>query len=290
MKTSALPALERALVTYARRVPLRRGKLRLIDYLWRAAVGSEATRRVADLKYGGMKIPCDLAGELQRQFYFFGTYFVEEHILNCWTADAKAAKIIFDVGANFGIYSLAALASQPDAVVHAFEPTPEIANHLRQTAELNRLKKLFVHEVAVSHRNGQGILHRLGGVGTNEGMNYISASTGQAGGERVQTICLDDFCHQRDIASVDLLKLDVQGHEHLVLRGANDLIRRGALRTVYVELNWRTGSSTGCPATESIRILAEAGYQFASPADCQNWRVAGLWLRSLGDIIARKLT
>jgi hypothetical protein len=37
------------------------------------------------------------------------------------------AKVLLDVGANASIYSLAALAIQPDAVIHAFEPTLEIA-------------------------------------------------------------------------------------------------------------------------------------------------------------------
>ena len=69
-------------------------------------------------------MPCDLGEMLQRQFYFFGTYFLEEDILRCWEAAAKGAKVVLDVGANAGIYSLAALAAQPDVTVYAFEPTP----------------------------------------------------------------------------------------------------------------------------------------------------------------------
>ena len=92
---------------------------------------------------------CDLNEMLQRQFYFFGTYFLEEDILRCWASAAKGAKVVLDVGANAGIYSLAALAVQPDAFVHAFEPTPEIAARLRATAKLNQLDNLYVHEAAV---------------------------------------------------------------------------------------------------------------------------------------------
>ena len=60
----------------------------------------------------------DLNEMLQRQFYFFGTYFLEEDILSCWETAAKGAKVIFDVDANSGIYSLAALGIQLDAIVH----------------------------------------------------------------------------------------------------------------------------------------------------------------------------
>src|SRR5262245_47048324 len=186
------PVLERALITYARVFPLRKGKLRVIDWLWRAAAGGRGTARLAQLRYGGLKMPCDLTEMLQRQFYFFGTYFLEEQILDCWTKAAKEAEIVFDIGANSGIYSLAALASQPNAVVHAFEPTPEIAGRLRQTAQLNHLDNLLVHEVAVTSHSGEAILRRYrGDSGTNEGMNYIYGETGEPGAERVQTICLD---------------------------------------------------------------------------------------------------
>jgi FkbM family methyltransferase len=282
------PALERALIVYARKFPVRKGKLRLIDCLWRAAAGSCGTARLANLRYGGLKMPCDLTEMLQRQFYFFGTYFLEEQILNCWTKAAKEAEVIFDVGANSGIYSLAALAMQPNAVVHAFEPTPEIAGRLRQTAQLNRLENLIVHEVAVASHTGQAVLSRYrGGLGTNEGMNYICAGTGKPGEERVSTICLDKFCYQRDITRIDLLKIDVQGHEHSVLLGARDLIGHGRLGVIYMELNWLRGPGSLCPATESIQLLAKVGYRFASPADCHNWREAGSWLHGLTDVIAR---
>ena len=70
---------------------------------------------MATLKHGGFKMSCDLSEMLQRQFYFFGTYFLEEDILSCWETAAKGAKVVLDVGANAGIYSLAALAVQPDA-------------------------------------------------------------------------------------------------------------------------------------------------------------------------------
>jgi FkbM family methyltransferase len=207
--------------------------------------------------------------------------------LDCWTRAARES--IFDVGANSGIYSLAALASQPNAVVHAFEPTPEIAARLRQTAQMNRLDNVVIHEVAVMSQSGQAILRRYrGDSGTNEGMNYISEETGEPGVECVQTICLDEFCSERRIAHIDLLKFDVQGHEHSVLRGAQGLVRLGQMGTIFMELNW-ADKELGCPATESVQFLAENGYRFASPADYNNWRDAGNWLQCLSDVVARRL-
>jgi len=274
---------------YARRFPIRRGKLRVINSLWEAAVGDQSTHRVAALNHGRFKMSCDLSEMLQRQFYFFGTYFLEEDILSCWENAAKGAKVVLDVGANAGIYSLAALAIQPDATVHAFEPTPEIAARLRATAKLNGLDHLYVHEAAVFSKSGQATLKRFRGeLGTNEGMNFISRDIGDSGDERVQTVCLDQFCQDQSIDHVDLLKLDIQGHEHSALEGAEHLLRTGRVGIIFVELNWAKSAGATCAATESIRLLVQADYLFSRPGKRLNWEKAGDWLRSLSDVVAHR--
>ena len=279
--------LENLLISYARRFPIRRGKLRVINLLWRAVVDGQSTHRVAVLNHGGLKMSCDLSQMLQRQFYFLGTYFLEEDILRCWETVAKGAKVILDVGANAGIYSLAALAIQPDATVHAFEPTPEIAARLRATAKLNGLDHLHVHEAAVLDKNGQAALKRFRGeLGDNDGMNFISRDLGDSGTERVQTVCVDQFCQDHSINHIDLMKLDIQGHEHSALKGAEQLIRSGHIGIIFLELNWAKSAATTCPATESIRFLEQAGYRFSRPSKRLNWRKAGDWLQSLSDVVA----
>jgi FkbM family methyltransferase len=274
-------------VFYARRFPIRRGKLRVINLLWRTAVGDQSKPRVATLNHGGFKMSCDLSEMLQRQFYFFGTYFLEEDILRCWEVAAKGAKIILDVGANAGIYSLAALAIQPDATVHAFEPTPEIAARLRATAKLNGLDHLHVHETAVLDKDGQATLKRFRGeLGTNEGMNYISRDLGDSGAECVKTVCVDQFCQDHSINRIDLMKLDIQGHEHSALKGAEELIRSGDIGIIFLELNWGKSAETTCAARESIRLLEQAGYRFSRPGKRLNWQKAGDWLLTLSDVVA----
>ena len=285
----SLSLFENALIVYARYFPIRRGKLRVIDSLWRTVLSDQCTHRVAVLKPGKFRMACDLSEMLQRQFYFFGTYFLEEDLLSCWATLSKCAHVVLDVGANAGIYSLAALAAQPDAVVHAFEPTPEIAARLCATAELNNLGNLRVHEVAVLGENGYAALNRYrGDLGNNEGMNFVTKSPRDPDAERVKTISLDQFCQDYSIDQVDLLKLDVQGHEYSALKGAKHLIRAGRVGTIFMELNWNKRPGVLCPAAESIRLLGEAGFLFAKPSPLLDWKKAGDWLRSLSDVVARR--
>jgi FkbM family methyltransferase len=281
--------LEKALVLYGRRFPIRRGKLRIVNLLRKAAHSDESNSRLTTLKYGGFKMCCDVSEMLQSQFYYFGTYLVEEKIIDCWQSVAQGARIIFDVGANAGIYSLAALAVEPKADVHAFEPTPEIANRLRATAELNRLDRLYVHELAVSAEGGTATLHRFRGeLGTNEGMNFISDARSGPDGEKVHTVCLDQFCRDHSIYQIDLAKIDVQGHEYAVLKGAEQLIRNGRIRTIFMELNWADRSQSVCSATQSVQLLKQCDYLFSTPAKRCHWQPAGDWLRNMTDVVARR--
>jgi FkbM family methyltransferase len=231
---------------------------------------------------------CDLNEVLQRQFYFFGTYFMEEHILSCWRNAAKGAKVIIDGGANAGIYSLVALATQHNATVYAFEPTPEIAARLRDTARFNGLDQLHVCEAALSSQGGYATLKRWRGeLGTNEGMNYISLDVDEAATERVQTVCLDRFCKDHKIDYIDLLKLDIQGHEYSALVGSSDLIRAKRIGSIFMELNWDDGAGMACPAFQAIGLLERAGYQFSKPGTRLTFQQPGDWLRALNDVVAR---
>jgi FkbM family methyltransferase len=202
---------------------------------------------------------------------------------------SKGTKVVLDLGANAGIYSLATIAVQPDVAVHAFEPTPEIAARLRATAELNHLVNLHVHQVAILGENGHAVLNRCRGeLGDNEGMNFVTKDVGNSGAERVKTISLDQFCRDHSIDHIDLLKLDVQGQEYSALKGAELLIRAGRIGTIFMELNWAAKAGAPCVATESIRLLGQADYLFSKPGKCLNWGKAGDWLQGLSDVLARR--
>jgi FkbM family methyltransferase len=278
---------ERLLVAYARRFPLRQGKFRAVNALWPLVAGDDPLR-MAQISYGGLRMPCDLREALQRQYYFFGTYLLEEHLLEAWRGFARDAKVVFDVGANAGIYSLAALDAQPRAEVHAFEPTPEIAARVRHTAEINGLAGLVVHEVAVSNYDGQAILRRCDPAdGGNEGMNFIVRDRSEDGALRVPAVRLDTVCAERGISHVDLVKLDVQGSEGDALEGAAGLLSRGAIGVVFMELNFAPERGDDCPATNSVKRLQAAGFEFAAPSATPQWAPAGDWLHGCSDVICR---
>jgi len=120
-------------------------------------------------------------------------------------------------------------------------------------------------------------------------MNFVAQETNNSDAESVQAVCLDRFCEDHSIARIDLLKLDVQGHENSVLQGAADLIKSGRIGVVFLELNWSCSNGATSPASESINLLDQGGYQFSRPGKHLNWAKAGDWLCGLSDIVARRV-
>jgi hypothetical protein len=118
-------------------------------------------------------------------------------------------------------------------------------------------------------------------------MNFITTAGGDPGAEIVPTVRLDNFCADRGVEHIDLLKIDIQGNEHQALAGAAELLRTGRVETIFMELNWAGDAGGTCPATESIRILEQAGYRFSKPGRRLRWQRSGEWMRTLSDVVAR---
>lgn len=150
---------------------------------------------------------------------------------------------ILDVGANKGLYSLAARRHFPNARIIAFEPNPQLRDALTRTLGGSRVE---VINLALGEREGRANLY---GAASDAGSTFASLSDsvvahaarkyGQidAAPVEIEVASLDTFAKSRCIPRIDLLKIDVEGHELSVLRGAQELIRSGAIQRVQMEFN-----------------------------------------------------
>jgi FkbM family methyltransferase len=139
----------------------------------------------------------------------------------------RPADLFADVGANVGTYSLLA-AGVCHASTIAIEPVPSALNKLLTNLQLNGLTdRVEVHRCAVGAEAGRVR------VTTNRGtMNRVTKQDGDDG-EEVSMLTLDQILSGRVPI---LLKVDVEGYEHEVFRGAGEALNNSALSAVLVEL------------------------------------------------------
>ncbi|MNS45271.1 2-O-methyltransferase NoeI [compost metagenome] len=141
-------------------------------------------------------------------------------------------KIYFDVGANDGRSSLP-MAGNPDWIVYAFEPTPELADHLR--ARARACTNYHVIQKAVSDKPGTAKFNVAGqgDWGTSSLLDFNDNIENTWKGRTdfkvtqkidVEIITLRDFCLENNITQIDHLHTDVQGLDYQVLLGLGDMI------------------------------------------------------------------
>ncbi|MEA2157509.1 MAG: hypothetical protein QOE11_3649 [Solirubrobacteraceae bacterium] len=149
-----------------------------------------------------------------------------------------AGETVLDVGANIGYMSaVSALAAGPAGQVHAFEPHPSVATVLRRNTRSfggdRRLAPITVHETALSDADGSATLVMPEDFERNHGTSRLgSAPASDESSVDVAIRRLEDV-----VTAGSVLKLDVEGHELSVLRGAARLFGEGGIRDVLYEDN-----------------------------------------------------
>jgi FkbM family methyltransferase len=164
--------------------------------------------------------------------------------------------LVLDVGGFRGI-TAQWFARQAGRVI-VFEPLPENAASIRQMLHVRGLTNVTVQELAVSDRSGSAELFAYEGKGHNS-LGRVNTSR-YTHSLQVRTTTLDEFAKANAIDRVDVLKVDVEGFEAEVLRGAAELLATGRVATVLFESNPPVLASIGRTASAIHEILASHGY------------------------------
>ncbi len=152
----------------------------------------------------------------------------ERASLNLWSKLSTDSQVIFDIGANTGIYGLSAQAINPHAKIYAFEPVRRVFDKLRNNIELNDYN-IKAFEKAVSNINGTAIIYDpLGAehvlsVTVNKDLTGESTETVAV---EIETLRLDSFIKSENINKIDLMKIDVETHEAEVLEGMGEYLKK----------------------------------------------------------------
>ncbi len=163
----------------------------------------------------------------------------ELRILDMLAAAPSAGEdiVVFDVGANIGDYSIAAVSQVgPRVKMYSFEPSPE--TYARLEARTSNLERVATFAVGLSDRAERRILYEVpgqSGLGSVYLRDLDHHHLTPHAGAMVSLITLDEFCATHSVSHIDLLKIDVEGHELSVLKGASDMLGAGAIDMIQFE-------------------------------------------------------
>ncbi|MFD5898894.1 MULTISPECIES: FkbM family methyltransferase [unclassified Streptomyces] len=156
-----------------------------------------------------------------------GRFGYESASLRHWSRLAATSRTILDIGAHVGYYAMIASLAAPKATVHAFEPVPPIHARLAVNHRANGLKNLVLHQNGVSDHVGSAdinIRFPLSNLlSTGSSLEEFAKPVASAFTTRVHLLTVDETLGE---TPVDLIKIDVEGHEPSVLAGARRVIER----------------------------------------------------------------
>ena len=150
--------------------------------------------------------------------------------------------VAFDVGANVGQWTTSLLEIAKNAgggVTHCFEPSHAAFSKLEAAVARYRSEgKVFCTNVGLSDSEGLRELYiNEDGAGINslyerrlEGLGITYEKS-----EAVRLTTLDSYCYENGISHVDFLKIDVEGHELAVMRGATEMLKKQTIDCIQFE-------------------------------------------------------
>lgn len=173
----------------------------------------------------------------------------------------QAGMTFVDVGANVGLFSIPAAKKLQSHNLFAFEPCHWTYQQLLQNARINKVENLRAVHAAVGDRVGEAVL-QVNAAG-KDGLNTIGKPTHRdseiVGTETVPMTTLDDFARQNGISQVDVMKIDTEGAERLVLRGARRLLAKPNAPLILYE-GGVLSQGFGYHPVESMWLLQKYGY------------------------------
>ena len=182
-------------------------------------------------------------------------------------------EMIFDVGANHGQSALEFARWYPGATIHSFEPVA--ATYRALHAHVSRLPTVRAHHLGLGETAGE----RMIAVAADPLMSRIGSSDGQSM-EPIQLDTVDEFCRREGIQRIDYLKIDTEGQDLSVLKGAGCMLREGRVSIVQVEAGMNTHNRFHVSADDLTAFLRAHDYRlFGVYEQTLEWTTADAFLR-----------
>lgn len=194
--------------------------------------------------------PNDLVG---RHLYFRGCF--DPIVRDVLVGLAKPGDVFWDVGANVAYMSCCILQAVPGAKAVMVEPLPDIFEMAKENVERAGGDRAVCVRAAISDQHGIGKMTRRKG---NTGASHILAADEpeSVATDEVEMITARELLARTPGNRVDLVKIDVEGHEAAVFRAFAELSAAEWPRSIVFEHH----TKTGVVSPEIVRVLSERGY------------------------------
>ncbi|AVP99892.1 hypothetical protein C7S18_23125 [Ahniella affigens] len=167
--------------------------------------------------------------------------------------------VFADAGANEGYFSV--LAAKRARLVLAFEPQSRLQHVLQKNFELNQVQpRIVLMHLALGAETGSIEMRLTPDLNTGAS-GFSNVTRYRLPVETVPMRTLTDVVNEAGVDQIDLLKVDIEGAEHQLLRGAEALLAAGRIRRIALELHERQLQALGASSEAVLALLTQHGYR-----------------------------
>ncbi len=245
--------LQKGILWYLRYFPIDYGKGLLDKIIDLPAEGSNVLFKTPN----GIWFTLDLRDHVMRQIFLRGIY--ERNTYRHLSKLAKPYMNFIDVGANIGAYTLNMGKLLTKGKVFSFEPNPRTLVFLKENIKINQLNNINIVEMGLSDKDE--IAHLYTPSLTTASINKNQTSSEK---EVIQLTTLDAYCDKYNIPNVDILKIDIEGHEMKCLHGAINLMKKTKKMILVVEID-NNCERAGYSRDELFDFIIRMGFNAHAP-------------------------
>ena len=177
-------------------------------------------------------------GVLDASVYYNGPY--EAGSIHVIQGALRTGDVFIDVGANIGLMTLAAAQSVGlGGEVHAFEPMPDVCDILRINVSLNGSDNVHVHQLALGSTTERRALYERAWVNRGGAASLVRPERSDGAEHQIHVVKLDSYLPRETLARVRMIKVDVEGWELEMLRGAETLLAEESAPALCIEYSVR---------------------------------------------------
>ncbi|MCH8569159.1 MAG: FkbM family methyltransferase [Balneolales bacterium] len=204
------------------------------------------------------RLICNVKDWIPWNVFVHGKYIIEANYENFMLEKVASCSTVFDVGANIGYYTIQ-FSSLCSGKVYAFEPMEYQFNMLQRNLQLNGSSNVLAMKQIVSDQSEIKRIYFQSA--ENTGTSSIHKESAQF--EDISSTTLDAFCKLHDIINIDMVKIDVEGHEMAVLQGMENLLEQQRVKQIFVEVcdgNLNIAGSSAKALTDYLESFGYSGH------------------------------
>jgi FkbM family methyltransferase len=171
-------------------------------------------------------------------------------------------KVMFDVGANVGQTWEWFRSTEPGSKIYCFEPVAQTFTVLKERTSKD--KNCVVENIAFGDKQAERTIKIFpqNSSALNSLKDGVMNTDSGASEEIIKIETIDNYCFTRDITKIDFLKIDTEGYEINVLKGAKEMLNKAAISFIFCEIGFLQANNRNTYFSDLTEWLALRDYHF----------------------------